>query len=321
MNSEYRKEATKQYFNYFKIGFIVLAVLLIVYGVLYVTKGLMASGTPRTNLEAPTERVYDYADVLTEEEEEKLAAHIADCEAKAEIDIVVVTVNGAVEYGIDEAYFDGLNTAFHAFEVEEYDGWYSAMTKLADNFFDYNHYGYTVDSNGVNGDGVVFLDNWYEDETGYSQKGTYLSTSGKAWEYLYDDDVDDILTVVDKSIDYSPYKAYYNAVTECANRVAREGKGTNLRIPGLLVLFAPIVIAVVFAVGHSKGSGKRNQVAPRQYVTGPQPVIRDQKDQFVRTVVTTRIIESSSGSGGGGGGHSSHSSSSGGSHGGGGHRR
>ena len=52
---------------------------------------------PRTNNEAPTERVYDYADVLTDQEEADLRRYIAETEKKLHIDIVLVTFSQSVE--------------------------------------------------------------------------------------------------------------------------------------------------------------------------------------------------------------------------------
>lgn len=56
----------KQYFSYFKILFIIVGVLAVITGVMALThKG---DEYVRQNFEAPTQRVYDYADKLTDEE-------------------------------------------------------------------------------------------------------------------------------------------------------------------------------------------------------------------------------------------------------------
>ena len=51
---------------------IAVYVVLLVISVVLMVKHAMEDKRTRTNLDAPAERVYDYADVLTEEQEEKL---------------------------------------------------------------------------------------------------------------------------------------------------------------------------------------------------------------------------------------------------------
>ena len=73
MDIEYdvKREARNQYIKYFKIWFIIVAVLLVVsaiklIGSLFVKEEVIV----RTNMQAPEERVYDEANVLSDSEEE-----------------------------------------------------------------------------------------------------------------------------------------------------------------------------------------------------------------------------------------------------------
>ena len=96
MENDFKKEARKQYLHYFRFWFIGIGILAL----LCIVMALVSQGrknVPRTNNEAPTERVYDYADVLTDEEEKDLREYIAKMEKRMHIDIVLVTINQSVE--------------------------------------------------------------------------------------------------------------------------------------------------------------------------------------------------------------------------------
>ena len=70
MDKEIKIEARKQFLRYFRIWFIIVGILAVVFAVVAV--GNMLGSKGRGNNSAPTERVYDYADVLTDEEEHAL---------------------------------------------------------------------------------------------------------------------------------------------------------------------------------------------------------------------------------------------------------
>ena len=81
MEQDFKKEARRQYFKYFRIWFMILGILLVLVVAVTAVR-VIANSKGRTNNQAPVERVYDYADVLTEEEETALREYIAECEAK-----------------------------------------------------------------------------------------------------------------------------------------------------------------------------------------------------------------------------------------------
>ena len=196
MEKDIKREALRQYFKYFKIWFIIAGIL----AVITIGAAVVHALTPkpvRGNSQEPTERVYDYADMLTDEEEQSLREYIAECEEKIQADIVIVTISESVEYDLQDP---DLPEAFHAKEVGSTD-WSTAMRDLADNFYDYNNYGY----NKVHGNGVLLLDNSYE-----GQKGSWLSTCGNVYDYFGDYEIDQALYAVDDYIDESPYRAYKN---------------------------------------------------------------------------------------------------------------
>lgn len=309
MEKDIKREALRQYFKYFKIWFIIAGIL----AVITIGAAVVHALTPkpvRGNGQEPTERVYDYADMLTEEEEQSLREYIAECEEKIQADIVIVTIAESVEYDLQDP---DLPEAFHAKEVGSTD-WSTAMRDLADNFYDYNNYGY----NKVHGNGVLLLDNSYE-----GQKGSWLSTCGNVYDYFGDYEIDQALYAVDDYIDESPYRAYKN----CISYVTRTMEESQESMP---MTFAPwilvgLVVALIYAVVNLHQNKAKDTTATNQYVDGKKPKINDTRDQYLRKNVVTRRIETSSSSGGSShrsGGHGgSHRSSSGVSHGGGGHRR
>lgn len=301
MSDNLKKEARKQYLHYFRIWFVIVGILLvltIVMGIRY----SMREPVVRLNTTAPTERVYDYADVLTDSEEQKLRDYIAKKELEYQADFVIMTFSQPVEgdaakeeYGYDST------------------DWQHNMTDIADNFWDTNGYGFNKD---FEGDGSILIDNRYE-----GQRGEWLSTSGKVEDSLGTQDVENVLYAVDKYYDANPYLAYLNYIDEVCYHL--EG-GNSTPGVGTFLLAAVIsaVVAAIYAASHLSKNKAKKTVAVNAYVAGGRPSIKNQGDQFIRKNVVKRRIETSSGSSSGGssGGGGHHVSHSGASHGGGGHR-
>lgn len=313
MEEDFKKEARRQYLHYFRFWFIgigILAVACIVMKLLGQTREV-----PRANTEAPKERVYDYADVLTDSEEEKLRQYIARMEKKLQIDIVLVTFSQFVE-GADARQVTLGQSAGGGEGKEQYNlrsaDWEQNMQDLADDFWDRNRFGY---NKGFEGDGVLLLHNWYE-----GQNGEHLSTSGSVEARFGWSEIDQVLYAVDDYYATDPYRAYRAYVEEVC-----EIMDDSLSLPFSwgLVAILPIIVALCYAVSGAAQKKAENTVAVNAYVAGGRPEIRSKEDMLIRKNVATRKIETSSGGGGGrgysgGGGH--HTSSGGASHGGGSHR-
>lgn len=288
----------KQYFSYFKIWFAILIFL----GIITAFAGaLCAMGNVigRKNTAAPKERVYDYADVLTPTEEEKLEKLIAKRERQVNCDFVIVTINESVlaSYELDTDYY-----------------WNLAMRNYADDFYDYNGYGYDE----VGGDGSLLLDNWYEGE-----KGTWFSTGGKVYEWYSEEMIDEVLDVVYRKVESSPYLAYKAYVES----VYKTMSGKNMVNLWPMILFVPFLVCIIFILVNLRTKAGEKTINNRTYINGGQGKMNDQRDVFLRKTVSQRRIETSTSSGSGyrrsssGGRGGSHRSSSGRSHGGGGRRR
>lgn len=292
MEKEIKREARKQYCHYFRFWFILLGVLAVIFIVTFILQAVRPE-VSRTNHDAPEERVYDYAGVLTDEEEEKLRDYIAMKEARYHFDIVLVTMRE---------------------DVERIGKWNTVMMNTADDFWDKNRYGY---NKGFEGDGVLLLDNWYTDKNG-SQKGNWLSTSGRVYERFSTSDIARVKDAVNALADDDPYKAY-KAYVDTACRLM--GSTSGIRIPGIAILGLPLVIAAVYLISHMQQKPAKDTTTATEYVSGGRPVMRASSDDFIRKNVVSRRIETSSGGGGSSGRGGSHRSSSGARHGGGGGRR
>ncbi|MBR6666525.1 MAG: TPM domain-containing protein [Lachnospiraceae bacterium] len=301
-----KKEARKHYLKYFRGWFVVVAIMLVLSGVVF-ARNLFGKGE-RTNDEAPDERVFDYADVLTDEEEEKLTKLIAKSEKKIQADIVLVTIDKSVEgdeakekYGYRSYYWD------------------ANMQDIADDFYDENMFGYDEEYSGA-----LLLMNWYEDEEG-SQRGAHLSTCGKVMDKFSTRKIDQVIDSVANVIlsGGSPYKAYKAYVNKT---VSLMGIGLPPYAIFLFLLAAaiiPIIVASSFVAVKSISKEGSVTTSSHTYVSerSSNNIIRD---EFVRKNVTSRRIPrntTSTGGGGGGvrssGGGGRHISSSGRVHGGG----
>ena len=88
----------KQYLHYFRWLFVAAAILVVLYLWLLWENHILLGGGERRNEECRTqERVFDYGDVLTEEEEEELRGLIAETEKRTCCDIVLVTLNESLK--------------------------------------------------------------------------------------------------------------------------------------------------------------------------------------------------------------------------------
>lgn len=304
MEYDFKREARKQYLHYFRIWFIAVAVLAVICAFLGVMR-FLESRRGRSNHEAPAERVYDYADVLTDDEEEQLRQYIAEKEKALHIDIVLVTIDRSVE-GVEakEQY---------SYRFVE---WEDNMQDIADDFWDENKFGY---NKSLEGDGILLLHNWYE-----GQNGEQLSTSGRVEETFSLQDLHTVLYAVDRYYETDPYRAYL-AYIDTVEELMSYGI-EEVSVMGGMGFIISLIVALIYAAVHLVQSPAQNTTAVNAYVLGGKPEMKRRGDDFIRKSVATRRIQTSSSgssggsrsSSGGGGGH--HVSRSGASHGGASHR-
>ena len=290
----------KKYLSYFKVMFIILAVLGCVTGVLGIRYLLSGAGEYRRNNSAsPSERVYDYAEVLTDEEEDKLRVLIAGVEDEIGADLVIVTINESVleKYG---------------YSYNSDSAWEYCIESYADDFYDSHNYGY----NKKHGDGALLLDNWYEGELG-SEKGTTFSTCGRLVNAYTDYMVDEVLDDVYDLVESNPYRAYKSFVENVRADMLYKNEG--IRIPFFVILIISLVVAAIYIAVHLKVKEGKKTTVPSTYVANDAVRFHVRTDDLINRYVTSRVIQTSSGSSGGGSG--SRISSGGVRHGGGSRRR
>lgn len=281
----------KQFFSYFKIVFIALGILLIVTVVTTLTKGNIKYD--RKNDKAPTQRVYDYAEVLTQEQEDELEKLIAKRENQIGCDIVLVTINESLyeKYGITE---------------DTDANWKRCITRYAEDFYLDNGFGY--DEPGIDGDGALLLHNWYP-----AEKCSHLTHGGRVWEHYDDDMIGEVLDEVHDRALSNPYDAYRYYIEDMYNEMS--GKGNA--IPPVIILVCAVLVSGIFVCMHIKSKEGTKTTTETTYVENNSIKYNIKRDEIKNKYVTSRVIPKSSGGGSGGGG----GRSSGGSHMGGGSRR
>ena len=291
----------REYFRYFKWLYIIFAAVLLLFGFLTAGHAITAgiANYERTNTECTTtERVFDYGDVLTDQEENKLRKLIAKREKQTGCDIVLVTLKESLK---DYARAIEPNVRYSEF-----------VRVYAEEFYEDNNFGY----NKANGDGVILVDNWYREDDGKIY--TWFCTTGKVKDAYSDADIDHILDNVYVYVESNPYRAYKTYV----NDFYHDMMGINvvhINVPKFIPWLIGIISAVIFIACNWRAKKGAKTTTATTYVNGMEPRFRVREDRFLRKSVTQHKIESSSG--GGGGGHSGGGHSGGGSHGGGGHSR
>ena len=243
--------------------------------------------TPAVNAE---EKIYDFAELFTEEEEKDLYNSIEKYIEKTSFDFALVTINENNK---------------------------SSAMAYADDFYDYNSFG--INSSN---DGILFL-------IDMDTREIYMSTTGKAIEAYSDKEIDQLLDKVyiymtDKEY-YKGTNIFINASKEFAlvdayrhhYTIDSEGnikKYTPWTIIFIIALIGTLIIMLIM-VKLNRMVAKATSY--REFLVKDTLEIQKIKDVLINTFTSKTRIETSSS---GGGGHSSHSGGSGISHGGGGHR-
>ena len=232
-------------------------------------------------------KVYDYAQVLTTEEEQNLKKDIDLYIANHNMDMAVVTVK------------------YHS---------KSSTMAYADDFYDYNGFGI-----GSNFDGVIFV----LDFTFWENGDIWMSTTGNAINVYTDSRIDSILDSVVAKKNWGYYEMF-NTFIEKSNYYANEGilvydstlENKQSAWKGIII-FSLIIPSVIVLILVLKNKMVKKSTTAGNYLLKDSVVINKRSDRFITTHTTSvRINDSSSSSGG----SSTHTSSSGRSHGGGGRR-
>lgn len=215
--------------------------------------------------------VEDYADVLTDSEEIDLLAKLEALGAANDIEVGVVT-------------------------VDSYEG--KDPQAFADDFYDYNGYGY-----GENDDGFIVVFNTGE---GDGNRNLAISTHGKGIDLLTDMEIDVIIEMMITPIKNGDFAgAFDNFVSECENAV--DTSVSLLAIPLAIAIGFGLAFLIV-KIQASKLKTVVQKADAADYVGNV--VLTYQNDQFMYRNVTSSPKAKSDSS-------STHTSSSGRTHGGG----
>lgn len=239
------------------------------------------------------EKIYDYADILGEEEEKELKQKIDDFITTTKMDMVIVIPT--FSYYSDQ-------------ENEDY----------AANFYDYNDFGMDFDNNS----GILFLRNANPEDPYFN-----IYTFGSAQLYFNYDRLENTLDNIYYDISNKQYQvAFEKFIDEMTDyyksgipkvmksyKVNKEGYLYKIYtipwIPVILISLTITLIIMLILVKKNKMVLKASEAA--EYINKESIKITERKDTFITSHTSSYTISSSSG---GGGGFSSSGGSSGGGH-------
>ena len=269
------------------------------------------------------QRVFDYGELLTDEEEEKLQKLIDKRQRQTGYDIVLVTLDMDVsDYNkidradiFDRPYEDIMDERGSTYRNDFYQWAYESDYDRMDlylfqrAFWDEYRFGFDGHPKGRTdvGKGVIFVDNWYNEQT-------WFGTSGDD-DLIYKYEKNDaaasthMLKTVGKRVESNPYEAYKFYINTFYYDMT-EWIPFNIYINRFWPLILGIVIAVIAYLIRSSQYKAKDTTTATTYVNG-QPKLNVCQDILVNTYVTSRTISSGSsggrgGGGFGGGGHGGH---------------
>ena len=247
----------------------------------------------RSNEECMTnERVFDYADKLSDSEEETLRSDIEELENLVGMDVVIVTVDQNTDLSEFGASAIGGDIEYNTKEIAE---------KICDTYrFGWEEWPDGTYLNGKDAStSVVIVANWQP-----TDRYVYLCTSGKARKRISDSKAVSITKYGGKKLREDPFTGFERILKKTKSAMKSSGGGINFLSGPICALVALVAAIIFFAVNYSKKAGKDTTTAST-YSNGNAEIL-DRRDIFIRKEVHSVKIQSdsgSSGSSGGGGGH------------------
>ncbi len=250
--------------------------------------------TPRVDA---SEKIYDYAEILSASEEDQLYNSIKNYIKTSNMDMVILTV--------ELPYSDQ--------QIEDY---------TAD-FYDYNDFGIDFDLYS----GLIIVRN-------INSYNRYFNiyTFGNAQLYYPYERCENILDYIYNDIYTENYLSGFNSFISYSTQFYNDGIPSNYKnyyvndmgyltkrytIPWFLAfIISGIVTCVIMIILISKNKMVKKASVAKEYLDSSSVNYTNRSDNFITSHTTSYTVSSSSGGGGGG----SHSGSSGGGHGGGGGR-
>lgn len=239
------------------------------------------------------QKIYDFSNVLTDEEEQKLTERMHKFTEKYKIDIVILTDN----YQYTE---DSQNTTF------------------ATDFYDYNDFGINYEKY----DGVMLFRNTYEQNPYFD-----AYSFGNAQLYFYDTRLSNTLDYIYDDMHSETYYSGFNKFIDKMEEYYNEGKLTDyyvdesgflqkqktasyyLKMIGLSMIIALVITGIIIYTLIKKNRMVLKATKATVYMNKEKSKITNVQDNFITSNITSYVISSDTSSGGG---HSSSGGSSGG---------
>lgn len=239
------------------------------------------------------QKIYDFSNVLTDEEEQKLTERMHKFTEKYKIDIVILTDN----YQYTE---DSQNTTF------------------ATDFYDYNDFGINYEKY----DGVMLFRNTYEQNPYFD-----AYSFGNAQLYFYDTRLSNTLDYIYDDMHSETYYSGFNKFIDKMEEYYNEGKLTDyyvdesgflqkqktasyyLKMIGLSMIIALVITGIIIYTLIKKNRMVLKATKATVYMNKEKSKITNVQDNFITSNTTSYVISSDTSSGGG---HSSSGGSSGG---------
>ena len=227
-----------------------------------------------------TKKIYDYANLITKDEEEALYNKVQEFINKYDMDMAIVTINSNPK---------------------------SSSMAYADDFYDYNNFG-----KGTNKTGLLFL-------IDMQNRNMWISTTGDAINIYTDSRINTILDYTYDKISNEDYNGCAEQFIDKASYFANKGLTGGSKVVTVSkmicnsLIFAGLVTIVFICIGLATHRKPKKKKEASNYITQPLK-LSNKLDTFLDKHVSKVKIETSSSLGG----SSTHSGSSGTSHGGGG---
>ena len=228
--------------------------------------------------------VVDDADLLTDSEEITLLAQLEEISQRLAFDVVVVTTESTGT---------------------------KSVAAYADDFYDYNGYGY-----GADADGILLL-------ISMAERDWYISTCGYGITAFTDEGIQYIGDEINGDLGDGNYAAAFERFGELCDEFVQDAYNGNVYVPRkklpwtripISLLIGAVIALIPLLVMKGKLKSVRHQAAASNYVRQGSFQLTQQRDIYLYRNVSRRAKPKNNG----GGGSSTHRSSSGRSHGGGG---
>lgn len=261
--------------------FIIALVALVVIGIAcfigyFVKSKANLKHDERSNTACKTnDRLFDYADKLTDDEESELKQQISDLEDLVGMDFVIFIIDDSTDLSDAGVLFIG------------------DSLELAGDLCDYYRFGWENRADAAYNTSVVIVANWDTGDLGYC-------TNGKATDRINTARAQKIVDHGTKILRNDPMGGLQRMINDTEKAMRSGSGGIKFLSPFICFIVSLAGAIVFFIVNYSKKAGKDTTTAST-YSKGNAQIL-DKRDIFIRKEVHSVQIQSDSGGSGGGGG-------------------